>query len=144
MMKKKDKKKLKKKDKTQVPGSLESRAGTQHLKQRIKQLERALKQHKSTIEALMRQLKACKAKKIKKRKPGKGVSKSLFAQQKSRVAIDQRKAWKRHGYLRDRYEFHLGSGHNKTTARNLADIDLREEFGEEAGYSAQELEQILS
>lgn len=143
-MKKKDKKKLKKKDKIRVPGSMETRAGTQHLKQRIKQLERELKQHESTIESLTRQLKECKAKKIKKRKPGKGVSKTLFAQQTSRVGVDQRKAWKRHGYLRDRYEFHLGSGQDKTTARNLADMDLREEFGEDAGYSEQELEQILS
>jgi hypothetical protein len=46
--------------------------------------------------------------------------------------------------LRDRYEFHLEDGQNKTTARTLANEDLREKFGEDVGYPEQELENILS
>lgn len=143
-MKKKEKRKLKKKNKVRVQSTIDTQAYTQDLEQRIKKLERKLKQRDSTIEELIHQLNESKARKNKKRKPGKSVSKTLFSQQTTRVAIDQRKAWRRHGYLRDRYEYHLSEGQDKANARILADKDLRGKFGEDAGYSEQELEQILS
>lgn len=143
-MKNNEKKKSKKKGKIRIPDTKDTQVYTQDLEQRIKKLERKLKQRESIIDALTRQVKESKTRKNKKRKPGKSVSTNLFNQPTNRVAIAQRKAWRRHGYLRDRYEFHLGDGQDKTTARILADKDLREKFGEDAGYTEQELEQILS
>ena len=143
-MKNKDKKKQKKKDKIRIHSVVEIQAENQGLKQSIKKLEAELNKRERKIENLTRQLKELKASKNKKGKPGKSAARALLAQQKTRVAVAQRKAWKRHGYLRDRYEFHLGNGQDKTNARIFADKDLREAFGDDAGYSEQELEQILS
>lgn len=144
MMKKKEKKKLKKKDKIRVPGAVKNQADIQDLKQKIKRLEAELKHCENTIEALRHQVKDNKTEKSKKRKPGNSAVKSLRAQQSNTVAVAQRNAWKRHRYLRDRYDFHLENSHDKPSARDLADKDLRQEYGEEAGFSKQELEHILS
>ena len=46
--------------------------------------------------------------------------------------------------LLDRYEHHLNSGRDKPSARLLANKDLLAEFGQEAGYTEEELQQILS
>ena len=143
-MKKKDKKKLKKKDKRKGNVATESQSGNWSLKQQVKTLKAELTECKSTIEALKRQLKERKSPKKKSGQQAKGTSKIFQAQLTDRVAVDQRKAWKRHGYLRERYEFHLENGQDKSQARLLADKDLRAEFGADAGYTAQELEQILS
>lgn len=142
-MKKKDKKKLKKKDKFRMQAGRENQTDTQDLQQRIKHLEKELKQRDGIIETLNRQLKDRKARKGKKNS-NKSALNALFAQQTSKVGVAQKKAWKRHGYLRDRYEFHLAKGKDITDARNLAGQDLREEFGDDAGYSEQELAHILS
>ncbi len=144
MMKKKEKKKLKKKDKVRVRDAVENKDGVRDLKQRIKRLEAELKHCKSTIEALRHQVKDKQTGKNKKRKPGNSAVKSLRAQQSTTVAVAQRNAWKRHRYLRDRYDFHLENSHDKPDARDLADKDLRQEYGEDAGFSKQELEHILS
>ncbi|MBL3529547.1 MAG: hypothetical protein JMN27_18000 [gamma proteobacterium endosymbiont of Lamellibrachia anaximandri] len=144
MMKKKEKKKLKKKDKIRVAGTVENQAGTRDLKKRIKQLEAELKHCNETIEALRHQVKDKQTGKNKKRKPGNSAVKSLRSQQSTTVAVAQRSAWKRHRYLRDRYDFHLDNCHDKPDARDLADKDLRQEYGEDAGFSKQELDHILS
>ncbi|MCB1722963.1 MAG: hypothetical protein H6959_06225 [Chromatiaceae bacterium] len=60
------------------------------------------------------------------------------------VATSQRSAWKRHSYLRDRYEFHIGAGETKDRARLLANEDLKHEHGADSGYTDDELSAILS
>ena len=144
-MKKREKKKQKRKqDKLPGHGGSEDHEAGRHLQQRLRQLEMELTSCKNAIGDLSRQLKDQKSDKTKRKKSGKTASNILLAQQSTRVSVSQRNAWKRHGYLRDRYEFHLDICQDKVRARNLADNDLRRQFGEEAGYTAQELEQILS
>jgi hypothetical protein len=58
--------------------------------------------------------------------------------------LSQRDAWRRHGYLRSRYEYYLEQNEEKTVARQHAGQDLVEKFGEEAGYTESQLEHILS
>jgi hypothetical protein len=60
------------------------------------------------------------------------------------IASSQRAAWKQHKYLRDRYELHLSNGVSKDRARELANDDLKSEYGEGSGYSEEELSAILS
>ena len=60
------------------------------------------------------------------------------------VASSQRAAWKRHSYLRDRYESHLANGATKQRARQLANDDLKTEYGSDSGYTEEELSAILS
>jgi hypothetical protein len=55
----------------------------------------------------------------------------------------QRQNWKRFSYLRDRYEFHLKS-QSKAKARVSANQDLIRTYGEESGYSEEQLECILT
>lgn len=60
------------------------------------------------------------------------------------VASGHRAAWKRHRYLRDRYEFHLAGGATKDSARHLANEDLKQAHGADCGYTEEELGAILS
>jgi hypothetical protein len=57
---------------------------------------------------------------------------------------DRKKTWERHQYLRTRYEHHLEAGLNKNRARTFADQDLRGRYGDDAGYTEEQLEAILS
>ncbi len=57
---------------------------------------------------------------------------------------DRKKTWERHQYLCARYEHHLETGCDKRQARAGADRDLRVRYGEDAGYTAEQLEAILS
>jgi len=143
-MSKQIKKKLKKKDKEKALASRQAAAEVTALKKRIKQLEKELDKRARLIEDLNRRLKKGKKGKAVKAKPDKKTANPLFRKQTKGVGVDQRRAWQRHGYLRDRYEFHLTGTRDKTLARSLADQDLRERYGEDAGYTEQELEQILS
>jgi hypothetical protein len=143
MHKKKEKRKQHKKDKQTQLSQLDRQSETQLLKN-IKRLEKELRKRDEIIERLNHRLKKDKAGKGKKDKSTKHVPTPLFGKLKQRVSVTQRWAWQRHEYLRDRYEFHLGSGQEKSQARSLADRDLRDKYGENAGYSEQELEDILS
>ncbi len=60
------------------------------------------------------------------------------------LAADHRASWKRHTYLRDRYEAHLNKGRKKTDARRFANADLVAKYGEEAGFAEQDLQDILT
>ena len=62
----------------------------------------------------------------------------------SSIVQSQRAAWKRHAYLRSRYEAYLQVGENKSDARVMANSDLKKQFGNEPGYSESELNEILS
>ena len=68
----------------------------------------------------------------------------LQGQARKGVASAHRKAWVRHEYLRDRYEFHLQHGLEKHDARISANFDLIEEYGADEGYSEEKLRDILS
>lgn len=60
------------------------------------------------------------------------------------IASSHRAAWKQHTYLRDRYELHLENGASKESARQLANDDLKKEYGPDSGFSEEELGAILS
>ena len=47
-------------------------------------------------------------------------------------------------FLRDRYEFHLEQDKPKPLAREAANADLVAQYGEESGFTQQELEDVLS
>ncbi len=51
--------------------------------------------------------------------------------------------WKRYSYLHDRYEAHIEKGSGKAEARKMANLDLIEQFGKEAGYTNQQLKCIF-
>ncbi|MES9833192.1 MAG: hypothetical protein ABW139_13230 [Candidatus Thiodiazotropha sp. DIVDIV] len=146
-LKKTGKGKLKKKNKTSDSHSGKKGADVLDLKSKINTLEALLKKRDQTIEKLQLKLvesKESRDKKQKKQKFGSGAAKLLRSQRSNRVGLSQRDAWRRHGYLRDRYEYHLEHNEDKGIARQLAGQDLKEKFGEEAGYSELQLEQILS
>ncbi|MES9941016.1 MAG: hypothetical protein ABW104_09795 [Candidatus Thiodiazotropha sp. 6PLUC2] len=150
-LKKTGKEKLKKKNKTS-DNSSDNNSGKKgtvilELKGKINTLEALLKKRDQAIEKLQQKLvesKSSREKKQKKQKFGSGAAKLLRSQRSNRVGLSQRDAWRRHGYLRDRYEYHLEHNEDKGIARQLAGQDLIEKFGEEAGYSELQLEQILS
>ena len=60
------------------------------------------------------------------------------------LAAAQRASWKKHTYLRDRYEAHLNDGRTKADARSLANADLVARYGEESGFTEQDLQDILT
>ena len=55
-----------------------------------------------------------------------------------------RDALKKASFLRDRYEFHLGQNKPKPLAREEANNDLIAQYGEESGFTEQELQDVLS
>lgn len=57
---------------------------------------------------------------------------------------ERKKIWERHQFLRSRYEAHLEAGQVKAEARRNADRDLRQRYGDEAGYTEEQLDSILS
>ncbi len=138
-MKKKEKKKQKKKDKALRHSSGESKSSLKTLEKNVKRLEKEIQVRDAVIQDLNRRIDGG---------PGTGKTKTgtITRQKSSRtsVAVAQRKAWKQHSYLRDRYEYHLNAGRNKASARLLANQDLRAEYGQGAGYTEQELQHILS
>ena len=94
-------------------------------------------------------------KRDKKNKKGKGSKKGQIAVESADVldlhkisgaasVSDQREAWKRHSFLRDRYEFHMADGHAKPESRILANRDLEKEYGASFGFSAEQLDDILT
>jgi hypothetical protein len=152
-MKKKEKKlkkKLKKgKDKLKRNARAIDDAAVQTLTDKIKKLETELKQRDELIGSLQKRLEKSQAASEKsdkkERKPkARGAAKLLRTQRRTRIGVAQKEAWKKHGYLRDRYEYHLENGEQKEKARTMANRDLIDSFGDEAGYSGQELEVILS
>ncbi|MDH5622837.1 MAG: hypothetical protein OEY74_12215 [Gammaproteobacteria bacterium] len=57
---------------------------------------------------------------------------------------ERKETWERHQYLRLRYEIHLEAGLTKAAARHNADQDLRQRYGDTAGYTTEQLDSILS
>ncbi|MES9826693.1 MAG: hypothetical protein ABW201_00335 [Candidatus Thiodiazotropha sp.] len=154
MAKKKDKKVKKKlkqgKGKLKAADVVSDDSAIQTLTLRIQKLMAELEERDNVIGRLQKRLKKAerksgkKAKKEKKLKGGGGAARLLRAQQSTRIGVIQKEAWKQHGFLRNRYEYHMEDGRDKETARALADQDLRDAFGDKAGYTKLELEDILS
>jgi hypothetical protein len=152
-MKNKDKK-LKRKikignEKLKRNAKVSDDAVIQTLSDKIKKLKAELKDRDKLISSLHKRLNKSEAKseksvKKKKLKGRSGAARLLRSQQSARIGVEQKEAWKKHGFLRDRYEYYLEDGQDKETARLMANQDLSDSFGEEAGYSEQELEVILS
>jgi seryl-tRNA synthetase len=122
----------------------------QTLTDKVKKLKAELNNRDDVIADLQKRLnkllgKTEKSDKKNRKLKAKGSTvKLLRTQQSARIGVAQKEAWKKHGFLRDRYEYHLEDGQDKVTARALANQDLRESFGDGAGYSKQDLENILS
>jgi hypothetical protein len=122
----------------------------QTLTDKVKKLKAELNNRDDVIADLQKRLnkllgKTEKSDKKNRKLKAKGSTvKLLRTQQSARIGVAQKEAWKKHGLLRDRYEYHLEDGQDKVAARVLADHDLRVSLGDEAGYSEQDLENILS
>ena len=71
-------------------------------------------------------------------------SESLDEALEEGLAAAQRASWKKHSYLRDRYEAYLNDGRKKADARGLANADLVAKYGEESGFTEQDLQDILT
>lgn len=96
-----------------------------------------------------------KAKKEKKGKKAKGHKRSADVVEITEEAdlhlistgssmAEQREAWKRHSFLRDRYEFHMAEGKGKPESRLLANNDLEKKYGAAFGFSEDQLDGILT
>ena len=72
------------------------------------------------------------------------VPEAVEATEDMGFATAQRATWKKHTYLRDRYEAYLEEGRVKHNARRLANADLVAKYGEDSGFSEQDLEDILT
>jgi len=131
------------------------------LKKEIKCLKKSAKTAKHALKIAEKQVKSLEKKitkrdrqivnlqqminKTSEREQEKRPETSKFtAIMKKGVAKGQKEAWKKYSYLRGRYEFYLEQDHDKAFAREVANRDLVNEFGEEAGYSESELLEILS
>ena len=130
------------------------------LKKRIKQLKRKLKQQtslpgkaKKQIKHLNRELEARdQAIGDLQRQLGLGLQAVsdpadplLLADTKgASQVIEHKNAWKKNKFLCERYDVHLESGHDKDKARAMANEDLLQRYGKKAGFTAEELCDILS
>lgn len=71
-------------------------------------------------------------------------SEALVESEEAGLASAQRATWKKHAYLRDRYEAHLAEGEGKSEARTRANADLVDKYGDDSGFTEQELQDILT
>ncbi|HEB97710.1 MAG TPA: hypothetical protein ENI96_14905 [Sedimenticola thiotaurini] len=108
------------------------------LKKRMKRLARGLEERGRTIASLQR--------KLERRRSGAADTAPALraAAGKGSPALQHRNAWQRHAFLRERYEEHQRGGCERQRARELANRDLIGRFGDEAGYTAEQLESILT
>lgn len=130
------------------------------LKKKIKQLKRKLdrqfdlpKKTKKEIKYLKRELELrnqvivdlkCQLAEQQNATPELANALLLAETEDKKAVIDHKNAWKRHTFLRDRYEHHMGSGYEKDKARTMANKDLIDRYGTEVGFTAEQLCDILS
>lgn len=72
------------------------------------------------------------------------LAQSLHESSDAGSISERKKIWERHQYLRSCYETHLEAGLAKGVARLNADRDLRQRYGDDAGYTEEQLDSILS
>lgn len=153
-MKNRDKKKEKKKGKNKKTekqlkkGKVKAEKGTKpgKLKESTKALRREIQRLTTELELRDRQLKGLSG--------GQGdaapvseaqiLSERLAESSNTGSISERKKVWERHQYLRSSYEVHLEAGLDKAKARLYADKDLRERYGDDAGYTEEQLDSILS
>lgn len=108
-------------------------------KKQIKHLNRELKARDQAIAGLQRQLSGGQ------QAASDPVDVLLLADTKdTKQVIEHKNAWKKHKFLCDRYDAHLESGHDKDKARIMANDDLVGRHGKKAGFTAEQLCDILS
>ncbi|MCB1860005.1 MAG: hypothetical protein KDI63_17170 [Gammaproteobacteria bacterium] len=138
---KKGKDKKKHKDKKQGKGkSALAKRSPKMLEKEIVALRREIRLRDEVIEDLKRRQIQDSAASMATEPAPMGLSES----KKQGVALAHRKAWERHQYLRSQYEVHLESGVDKQRARMMADGDLRRRYGDDAGYTEEQLDAILT
>lgn len=151
-MKNKEKKKGKKKraeklsikgkskaGKAAKPGKLKLKASTKALRKEIQRLTQELQERDIQLHALRGGQEIME--------PVNDVeilSQSLHESSNTGSISERKKIWERHQYLRSCYEKHLEAGLAKVAARVSADKDLRQRYGDDAGYTAEQLDSILS
>ncbi len=74
---------------------------------------------------------------------GRGDPETVDAFLKQSPATSHKIDWKRYSYLQDRYEALIEEGVEKAAARKMANRDLIEQFGKEAGYTDRQLKCIF-
>ena len=119
------------------------RKESEKAQEKRKKAEKKLKKLQEVLRSLDKK-RADKKKKDKKSKVAEAAEQEDTDIVTSGVASSQREAWKRHSFLRDRYEAYLGAGDCKSDARAMANKDLEKEFGTECGYTEAELQDILT
>ncbi|HHH40323.1 MAG TPA: hypothetical protein ENK50_12215 [Sedimenticola sp.] len=134
----KSKKKDKARGKAKRKGNRRGDSGGDGLAQEIRALQKELEKRDALILELQQRAGAAR-----EPESDDGVE-LLHRQQEEGIAVSHRRAWERHQYLRQQYEQYLEQGARADAARGLANRDLVQRFGENAGYSGEELRDILS
>lgn len=108
-------------------------------KKEIKRLKRALKDRDRIITGLQLQL-------AEQSGPTAESLESVLTQatRDRKLVIGQKNAWKRHTFLGECYEEHLNNGHGKKQARTMANQDLMDRYGDDVGFTLEQLFVILS
>lgn len=109
------------------------------LKEELKGFKRKLKERDKRVAELQRKLAG------KKKSTFKGTAADFVAElENEQGVIDHKNAWKRHTYLGECYDGYLDEGYDKERARVMANEDLKGRYGDEFGFSEEQLDDILS
>jgi len=108
-------------------------------KKDINRLKRALKERDRIITGLQLQL-------SEQQSPASESVETILTSltRDKKLVIGQKNAWKRHTFLGERYEQYLDDGHDKEQARSLANQDLMDRYGDDVGFTPEQLLAILS
>lgn len=131
--------KLKKKIKKLTQKLDQQATASKKTKKEIKRFKRELEIRDQVIADFQQQLAN------KQGEAPKSLDSILLADEEDRkLAVDHKNTWKKHRFLCERYDVHLDSGQGKNNARTMANEDLVERYGNEAGFTTEQLCDILS
>jgi chromosome segregation ATPase len=130
------------------------------LKKRIKRLKRKLDQQSSLHEEIQKEIKHLKRELKVRDQSITDLQRQVSDRQDAvpaltdsilpadikgtKLAIEHKAAWKKHKFLCERYDVHLDSGCDKDRARAMANEDLVDRHGKKAGFTVEQLCDILS
>ncbi len=129
------------------------------LKKKIKQLERKLDQQTAQAEKTKKKIKVLNREVKARDQAIADLQRQLSGRQDAdseptgalllpgadkKLAVEHKNAWKRHKFLCERYDVHLDAGHEKDSARGMANQDLLQRYGKKAGFTPEQLCDILS
>jgi len=143
MGKKKQKKQLEKKQPAKKSGK-KGKAVKEKGKKRLDALEEERRRLQLQVAELQRRLD--EAPDNQSRPESTGTQPDTLAEEelpRKRPASSHKIDWERYGYLHDRYELYVEEGIDKEEARKKANRDLIGKFGENVGYSDEQLEAIF-